>query len=479
MTTEAGMEMGRAIPAERDGGLSPASVERLHAYFVEGCPEPVRPALESVLADARLRAVGVRRPRGRRRPRLGGVRSGSGRRARVRARARRGRRSRRRRSGCRGVRSPAGGRPSGPVQPDGWNPAAPGATAPPRRRDPTQADARPRSLHGGLALASHGRRDRELLVLGNADEPSRRVRAEAKAVLRGRTRLSLLGGSSFRSAAVVRFGQPYAAGRRPARERRARGRGRLHGRGRCEPQPGRRARAAPRVLGAARGHAHRSGGTTSCAWDSISTTARFRTCSRSRPTFGSSAAGLPVRPRGLSGAGVRPVRRPDVTADGARPRARASSLTRSRRKASSAALSARSSIAKSRPSASEAASTARSRFAATPTRSRRPQRITVFRAIQEALANIREHSGATSVVVRMRARRSAIEVQISDDGMGFEVERALPKAAQRGRLGLVGIAERVRMVGGTFQLESSPGGPTTLKRHFHARKPSWRGQASA
>ena len=91
------------------------------------------------------------------------------------------------------------------------------------------------------------------------------------------------------------------------------------------------------------------------------------------------------------------------------------------------------------------------------------QRITVFRAIQEALANIREHAGATVANVRVRARRSVIEVQISDNGMGFEVERALAKAAQRGRLGLVGIAERVRMVGGTFELESTPGGPTTLK----------------
>jgi signal transduction histidine kinase len=47
--------------------------------------------------------------------------------------------------------------------------------------------------------------------------------------------------------------------------------------------------------------------------------------------------------------------------------------------------------------------------------------------------------------------------------MGFEVERALAKAAQRGRLGLVGIAERVRMLGGTFQVDSAPGGPTSLK----------------
>ena len=99
------------------------------------------------------------------------------------------------------------------------------------------------------------------------------------------------------------------------------------------------------------------------------------------------------------------------------------------------------------------------------------QRITVFRAIQEALANVREHASATTVSVRVRARRSAIELQIVDDGMGFEVERALAKAAQRGRLGLVGIGERVRMVGGTFELESQPGGPTTLTFALAARPP--------
>jgi signal transduction histidine kinase len=90
------------------------------------------------------------------------------------------------------------------------------------------------------------------------------------------------------------------------------------------------------------------------------------------------------------------------------------------------------------------------------------QRIAIFRAIQEALSNIREHSGASRVDLSVHARRSSIEVRVRDDGAGFEVERALARAAQRGRLGLVGIGERVRMLGGTFDVDSAPGGPTVL-----------------
>jgi signal transduction histidine kinase len=90
------------------------------------------------------------------------------------------------------------------------------------------------------------------------------------------------------------------------------------------------------------------------------------------------------------------------------------------------------------------------------------QRVAVFRAIQEALSNIREHSGASRVDITVRARRSSIEVRVADDGAGFEVERAIARAAQRGRLGLVGIGERVRMLGGSFEIESAPGGPTVL-----------------
>jgi signal transduction histidine kinase len=98
------------------------------------------------------------------------------------------------------------------------------------------------------------------------------------------------------------------------------------------------------------------------------------------------------------------------------------------------------------------------------------QRIAIFRAVQEALANVREHSGATEVEIRLRARRSSVDVRITDNGAGFEVSHALARAAKRGRLGVVGIGERVRMLGGTFDLDSRPGGPTTLSFAL----PRWR-----
>ncbi len=91
------------------------------------------------------------------------------------------------------------------------------------------------------------------------------------------------------------------------------------------------------------------------------------------------------------------------------------------------------------------------------------QRLVIYRGVQEALTNVREHSGAASVAVRLHVRRSTIEVRVTDDGRGFEVERSLALAAERGRLGLVGIGERIAVLGGSFRIDSSPGGPTTLR----------------
>jgi signal transduction histidine kinase len=90
------------------------------------------------------------------------------------------------------------------------------------------------------------------------------------------------------------------------------------------------------------------------------------------------------------------------------------------------------------------------------------QKIALIRVMQEAFTNIREHSNATRVGVVVTGGRSCVEVQVEDDGDGFEVTRTLQDAAQRGRLGLVGSSERVRLLGGTFDIRSRPGGPTTL-----------------
>ena len=90
------------------------------------------------------------------------------------------------------------------------------------------------------------------------------------------------------------------------------------------------------------------------------------------------------------------------------------------------------------------------------------QKIALIRIVQEAFTNIREHSNATSVELVLTGSRGCVELLVLDDGDGFEVTRTLQHAAQRGRLGLVGSSERIRLLGGTFDIRSKVGGPTTV-----------------
>jgi signal transduction histidine kinase len=91
------------------------------------------------------------------------------------------------------------------------------------------------------------------------------------------------------------------------------------------------------------------------------------------------------------------------------------------------------------------------------------QRIALMRVIQESLRNVREHSDARRVRVRVAAGRSRVEARITDDGRGFRPERALAAASRAGRLGLAGMAERIRLLGGEFTVKSQPGGPTEIR----------------
>jgi signal transduction histidine kinase len=91
------------------------------------------------------------------------------------------------------------------------------------------------------------------------------------------------------------------------------------------------------------------------------------------------------------------------------------------------------------------------------------QRITLYRIVQEALSNICDHSEASEVSVVLRVLQTHIALEITDDGVGFDVDAELMKAARRGHIGLLGMMERVRLIGGDLQIRSRPGGPTKLQ----------------
>lgn len=97
------------------------------------------------------------------------------------------------------------------------------------------------------------------------------------------------------------------------------------------------------------------------------------------------------------------------------------------------------------------------------------QRIAVLSVVREALSNIQRHSEAERVEIRISAGVEAIVVEIHDDGSGFNPEVDGVQAAQRGRLGLLGMRERAEMLGGRTEIRSAPGGPTVVS----ASLPRW------
>ncbi len=90
------------------------------------------------------------------------------------------------------------------------------------------------------------------------------------------------------------------------------------------------------------------------------------------------------------------------------------------------------------------------------------RRTVLYRIAQEALTNIQKHAKATVVVVSLRLPDDGINLEISDNGTGFDVARALNPTG-RERLGILGMRERVEIVGGTFHIESVAGTGTTIR----------------
>ena len=88
--------------------------------------------------------------------------------------------------------------------------------------------------------------------------------------------------------------------------------------------------------------------------------------------------------------------------------------------------------------------------------------LVLFRIAQEALQNVRRHSQATEVVVRVEFGAEKVRLDVTDNGTGFEVAEVLGDFASRGKLGLIGMQERARLLDGNFSLKSGVGKGTTI-----------------
>jgi two-component system, NarL family, sensor histidine kinase UhpB len=87
------------------------------------------------------------------------------------------------------------------------------------------------------------------------------------------------------------------------------------------------------------------------------------------------------------------------------------------------------------------------------------QQLVVYRVAQEALANVARHADATRVDVDLTSRDGGLDLCVRDNGRGFDSSR--PSAG----LGLNGMAERARLVGGELSVYSQPGSGTTVTLH--------------
>lgn len=86
----------------------------------------------------------------------------------------------------------------------------------------------------------------------------------------------------------------------------------------------------------------------------------------------------------------------------------------------------------------------------------------LFRVTQEALNNVFKHAQATTVRIAFDADDTTLGVEIADNGKAFSVEEKLG-VKRTGRLGLLGMQERVRLVDGSFAIDSVPGKGTSVR----------------
>jgi len=95
-----------------------------------------------------------------------------------------------------------------------------------------------------------------------------------------------------------------------------------------------------------------------------------------------------------------------------------------------------------------------------------------FRVVQEALTNAARHAHATHVRIELKHHASELRLVIQDDGMGFDPEQALKRARGGESFGLLGLHERVLLVGGRIEIRSAPEQGTRIEALFPLTSPA-------
>jgi len=89
--------------------------------------------------------------------------------------------------------------------------------------------------------------------------------------------------------------------------------------------------------------------------------------------------------------------------------------------------------------------------------------VTVFRVLQEALNNIKKHAEARNVLINMEFFKDRLEVLISDNGKGFNIEEVnTEKDGVNGGFGLISMRERIELINGKFNIDSILGNGTNI-----------------
>jgi len=88
--------------------------------------------------------------------------------------------------------------------------------------------------------------------------------------------------------------------------------------------------------------------------------------------------------------------------------------------------------------------------------------LALFRIVQEALSNVRRHSQASQVATEVEFGEGRVKISVDDNGQGFELPDRTGDLAATGKLGLIGMHERARLLGGTLLIQSETGEGTTV-----------------